>query len=606
MKRTPAQQRAVDSTAQNILVVAGPGSGKTATTVERINRLIDDGIDPHGIVALTFTNNAARELERRLGVRYMQREGAHEVMRLGYCGTLHGFALKMLKRHGAALGYGERTAIIDAEAADDLIESKAQTLGCKTRLADLLKLKAEGVPMTARPTPEQLVIRGYYDDLREAGMVDFDTLLSEFLRLLSTGPCGPAFDVSEQFTHLFVDEVQDSAALDWRIYAALPMANKFFVGDPDQAIYSFRGGDVSEMMKVSQRQDFEVIQLEQNFRSHSEICDAANRLIGHNTARIDKRTISEKGPGGYVVVIPEAVNEGDETAKIVHHLLYDCCPWMQDKPVEWLKAAGTPNPGFVKEIAVLARTNAIAAAFRKQLKASGIPVDEPARSTMPKDWPLARALVELLVNPENDTLAFFYILARKLARGEAAGVARMSAHQIRQGAARDGLSINQAVLHLQPIKPELVVSSFVGAGISREAQMIVAAKLRELPPDAEMIDLALSMASREPVEKVERQGVTVTTIHGAKGLEWDVVFLVGFDDEVIPGRARTPQAVMHRLDTMRPDFRFDPVEEERRLAYVAVTRARRALYISHAGSRTTSWGATEGHTPSRFIKELRG
>ena len=199
-----------------------------------------------------------------------------------------------------------------------------------------------------------------------------------------------------------MDEVQDSAEVDWRIYHALPIANKFFVGDDAQAIYSFRGGRVDMMMNESVAQDVEVIALQENFRSHSEICDAANRLIEHNTDRIKKQTISAKGPGGMVELLRPAMNEGEEIARVASKIkeLLDGVP----------DALGNLWRTEPDEIAILARTNALCAAYVKTLAACEIPVRKKAEAKQPKDWPVARALVELMVNPYNDTLAYFALV----------------------------------------------------------------------------------------------------------------------------------------------------------------------------------------------------
>lgn len=572
--RTPAQERAVTSTSPTILAIAGPGSGKTKTTVDRIWHLIETGTNPEHIVAITFTNAAARELEERIAKACPE---DHLPPRLGYVGTLHGFALRMLKQYGTDLGYGDRMSIISPESAEDLLQSKADALGCKTKLKDLLKLKSLGRPVThiqapghpaerRRLTVEETVIQSYYQDLAEAGIVDFDVMLEEFARMVTNG------FLPESYTHLFVDEVQDSARIDWAIYLGLPIANKFFVGDPDQAIYAFRGGDLNGILQLAARPDVEVIQLEANFRSHSEICEAADRLIGHNTNRVAKRTISAKGPGGCVDILEATGNEGEEAAKICHSLKND--GWLYD------------------EIAVLTRTNNQAFEIQKQLEAAGLPVIKREKSTLPRDWSYARATIELMANPDNDTLAYFYLMARYQAVGDTPGEARKAANIARRTAAASGKTINAQSISLRAgLTPTEALQSM--GSVSAEARMLMAQIAKETQPET-VLDLALACANhRETVEEAKDQqphGIHCITIHAAKGREFDAVYLAGMEDELMPGS---------KADD-------NNVEEERRLAFVAITRARQFLMITHAARRTTSWGAIQSRTPSRFIAELAG
>lgn len=574
MTPTIAQRQAINSDVQNILVVAGPGSGKTATTVKRIKRLVISGTNVRGIVALTFTNAAARELEKRLD--------EHGILGLGYCGTLHGFALKMLKLYGAGMGYGERLALIGEDAVADLIESKAKTLGCKTPLKKLLKWKSEVSASETRIcssagmrlTDEDRVILSYYAELRESGLVDFDTILTEFLLMLQAwnetklGTLG--------FTHLFVDEVQDSASVDWEIYHALPMANKFFVGDQDQSIYAFRGGR-PDLMKL--RGDGEVIMLEENFRSHDMICDVANHLIKQNLERIPKWTISAKGPGGRIGVLGGFINEGSEISAVIREINFTNADTSLENKED---SFASPSVEQCSEIAVLSRNNDLAIAFRDQLRAVGIPVAEDEKVQLPADWALAQALIELLVNPENDTLAYFYLIAK--------GVERAKAHELQQVSRRIGASMNHALGFPPNIDVGAVGQWMALEGITSESRMRVATIIRRLPLGADLLALALAMGQDEGETKDAVEGVTVTTMHGAKGREWDTVFIVGFEDEILPGNRKSDGAAQ--------------VEEARRLAYVAVTRARKNLFFSYSLSRKTSWGTIEVHKPSRFLKEM--
>ena len=569
MTHTPAQQHAIDSEHPQILCCAGPGSGKTQTTVDRIRRLIKTGTPPARIVALTFTNAAANELQERLCNFEAKREiNAEEFVttadvippingHLGYTGTLHGFAFRMIKSHGGLLGYGPRLTVISPESALGMLEAKADALGCKEPVSRLLELKEVGVDTTKRMILTETVVASFLQDLKDASIVDFDILLTEFARLLKEFPetCGA------DFSHLFVDEVQDSSPTDWRIYRALHIPNKFLVGDPDQSIYGFRGAAVIEMNAFADRPEVQVIELESNFRSTDQICQAAQRLIEHNINRINKATVSTRGPGRIILPPAAAANEGEEIGIV--------CRAIQ----EMIALATDPN-----EIAVIARTNAIAGAFQKTLAACHVPVRQRKKSDLPSDWPRARALVEFMADPENDTLAYLYLTQ-----------ASQDTNAMRRHAQSLGQTINQQ-FHLIP--SDLLTSKDAPqylhrAGMSHEAVMLVAERLQDIQPDATMAELALVLARPEEGIQEEGEGVHCLTIHGAKGREFAAVFLVGMEEETIPGK--------------RKDMN---IEESRRMCFVAATRAKDFLSISYAQSRVTPWGHIQPMTPSRFIQEM--
>jgi DNA helicase II / ATP-dependent DNA helicase PcrA len=316
----------------------------------------------------------------------------------------------------------------------------------------------------------------------------------------------------------------------------------------------------------------EVIRLEENFRSFSEICAAANTLIEHNTDRIKKLTVSARGPGGGVALLKPAMNEGEEIARVA------------SKVKELIDGGANAN-----EIAILARTNALCAAYVKTLAACEIPVRKKAEAKQPKDWPVARALVELMVNPHNDTLAYFALVMMYASEGMTPQMARKEAHSNRRCAEQAGVSINdfKKIVHAQYLSQ--AVTELDEHSITAETQMLVSERIHELPAGATMLDLALAMNGRTEEHEEEGQGVNVTTMHSSKGREFDVVFIVGAEDEITPGRRKDAN-----------------IHEERRLFYVSVTRAREKLFVAHALSRVHNYGRKEieAHTRSRFCKEM--
>jgi DNA helicase-2/ATP-dependent DNA helicase PcrA len=580
---TVAQRAAIESSAPEILAVAGPGSGKTATLVSRIRRLVLDGVAPEKIVVLTFTNAGANELRERIvdavkAERDLDSSAEDpEPEELGFAGTLHSFALRMLREHGAAIGYGPRLSLISPESSRDLLAAKARALAGKRppALSRLLELKTALPGRIVPPgSPERFdlaetIVRAFFAEMRVAGLLDYDMLLDEFLALLE-GAAG--LEIAAKFTHLFVDEVQDSARIDWRIYRAFPAAAKFLVGDPDQGIYGFRGGRVDEMVGASLSPNVETLALEANFRSRPEICVAAQRLIANNFSRIAKETRSARDRGGRVVLLPAAITDGEEIA-IVARTIRDL----------------SINHGSVpfEEIAVLARTNAIADQFRKGLPGAGVPVVTFKRSEFPPDFKLARAFVELCVDPDNDALASFYLIARAEHNGTPPDVARAQVHAARLKATATGKTLNETTLQFTRIsQPSILLEALAGFAC-RETRAIAAEQFQQLPRGAGVLDLALALAQIREFSSEEGEGVRVLTMHGSKGREFDAVFVVGFEDEAIPGRVEGSE-----------------IEEERRLAYVAATRAREFLAFSHAQSRSSQWARNAPRTPSRFLAEL--
>lgn len=574
---TSAQRTAVETDHPNVFCVAGPGSGKTTVLAARIKRLMQD-VHPSQILAITYTNAAARNIEQRI-------ESDAIPVGLGYAGTLHGFCLRMLREHGEAAGYGPKTGVIDEEAANELLAAKMATTGCTESLKKVVEMKRLGRPVR-KPgglfSKAQLAILSYMDELAESSLLDFDLILTEFLRIL--GKQGNLWQaIKDRFDHVLIDEVQDSAATDWAIYYGLPIPNKFLVGDPDQAIFGFRGGRVVYAVRHAMTPGVLVLHLEANFRCGAGTCEAANRLIAHNKGRLEKETIPAEnaGLGKGVATLSAFRNEGEEVTQVV----------------TMINGYYTKNDGTT---GVLARTNAIANAFREAIEASGTEVETAPRSEMPADWALARTLLEFLAQPNNDTLAFFYLVARNQRDGATPSEARKTAAGDRRNAQAQGVTLNKLWFGVGESTTEqdnVWVSQTAGhfadkEGLCRETCMIIAEMAGNLPPHSTMLDLALEAASRSrPPIAPPNGGVTVTTIHDAKGREWDEVYLVGMEDEVTPGHRKTDG--------------LEEIEEERRLFFVALTRSRGNVWITHSATRRAQWGMKPlvDHKPSRFIAE---
>lgn len=546
-KATPEQRSAIAAEEERVLLIAGPGSGKTSTIIWRILYAIDNHTPPESIVCVTFTNAAAREIKKRLGN-----------LRLGFIGTLHALCLRLLRTHGHRIGYGPQIAIVDAERQLTIMSECAKALGVKAKPEDLLKWRDSGQKIKSN-TPEGIAIATYVKRLRAQSAVDFRLLLEDGLRAITnTETPRQPFPEMEITRLLLVDEYQDSAPIDAEIYDALLPRQTFLVGDPDQAIYGFRGATIDNIMIESFRSDTRTIRLDQNFRSDIRICDAANLMIKNNSMRVEKRTRSMTRGMGRVLTI-EAPTEDAEAEAIAREikLLID-------------------REGFpAEEIAVLARTNAIACRIGEYLRdACGLPVVETKRPA--KGDRKARAALAVLCWPRNEIAASQW-LEIDLGAEQAA--------EIRAEAARTNRSICEALAFKTPEWSELL-NALGRMGLSRDEIEIVK-RAMEAMPDNSLPALAASLA--QTTEEIEPgRGIAVTTMHAAKGREWDHVFLAGMEEETTPGRAAR-----------------EDLEEERRIVFVGMTRARHNLTIAHAATRRASWGrkAIEPRTRSRFVSE---
>lgn len=527
-----------------ILTVAGPGSGKTTTLVQRIAHVIDQGADPRAIVAITFTNAAAGELQKRL-----ERD-------LGYCGTLHGYMLRLLKSHGSKAGLRSKVSVLDEEQTESLIDQCLKELNYKGSRQALDAAIASGpfkVWDKRSMLPEQVAASHFYRMLKQNGLMTFDALLWWGWSLITQHP-----GVLSGVSHLFVDEYQDSGRLDAMIYEAMRGRNRFFVGDPDQAIYGFRGATIQNILELSTDAEVKTVCLEDNYRSGERICIAAQDLIEHNANRVRKRTRAasiEQGMGSIEV------------------LQFD------DTHSELVTVANKLRAFDFKDCAVLLRTNWLVQEFTKFLTGMGIPVACKKRECRPHDWKKAKFLLAVLNDPENNLAAYWFLEAVHGTK---------KANEAKLKAMAGGRSINEFGLKIPKGVPVSEVPAIMGkAGISTDSITLVEDALRLAGDEPTLGEVILLLAESENAKEEHGRGVVVTTIHGAKGREWESVFLPAFEEEVFIGRKENGQ-----------------VEEERRLAYVAMTRAKIRLIISHCAKRKTQWGfKPEPATPSRFIKE---
>lgn len=507
---------------------------------------MNDGANPLSMVVLTFTTAAAKEIQDRLGAA-----------KLGYAGTLHGYLLGLIQDNWQALGYASRRlAVLDEEQAKELLERTAAELGYKGPKKDL-SIEMASHPRSGTPSKAYLVISRYFTQLKENGLITFDTILSQGLSLFKSG-------LIHQIEYLFVDEVQDASDMDFAIYDAMLVSNRLYVGDPDQSIFSFRGGNVANINGLLDRNgpgEFLPILLEDNYRSDRRITSAANRLIGHNTGRVEKCTYSVSEEPGDVMVTP--CESADGEIRNATHLLRT----LDDQ-----------------SCAVLLRTNVLVDEWTKALEGFGIPVAKRVRTEKPKDWALAKVVIGLLNDPDNDWLCYRYLF-------EQHGKTYADSHRLTANASV--CSINSLTINLPPGTPLSAYGvNLARLGVSQESVALVETAIAGLPSKFPLsstgTDLMAALAEAEHTQEEIGHGVHVGTYHSAKGLEFSCVLLPACEQEIIPGNKTG-----------------DALQEERRLFYVGITRARHRLFISYARSRKPAFGGWKPvvATVSQFVQE---
>jgi len=651
------QLAAVTLPAQHALILAGAGSGKTRVLTTRIAWLIQTGqVSPAGVLAVTFTNKAAREMMTRLSAMLpISTRGL-------WIGTFHGLCNRLLRAHHRDAALPATFQILDS--ADQLSSIKrllkARNLdddkypprnlqhfinGCKEE-----GLRARDVDVVDDYNRRFVELYAAYDEqCQREGVVDFAELLLRSYELLERHPALREH-YQARFRHLLIDEFQDTNRLQyqWIRQLAGPGTAVFAVGDDDQSIYAFRGANVGNM--TSFEHEFRVpnlIKLEQNYRSHAHILDCANHLIRRNSSRLGKELWTEAGAGEPVRVY-EALSDGQEAQWLVE------------------EARGLIREGWARsDVAILYRSNAQSRVLEHALFSAGIPyrVYGGLRFFERAEVKHALAYLRLMENPDDDT-SFLRVV-----NFPARGIGARSIEQLQDGARAAGASLYAASLAMKSGGAATKVAAFVGlverlrhetremtlpeavghvversglithyqtekegqdrienlrelvnaaaaflaeqgvgqdvpanAGVSAVAAPQAGDPLPAPAADAvtdadsvaQMTPLAafLAHASLEAGDNQAQEGtdaLQLMTVHAAKGLEFDAVFITGLEEGLFPHENAAQEA--------------DGLEEERRLMYVAITRARKRLYLSLSQTRMLH-GQTRYHVRSRFLEEL--
>lgn len=573
MSFTSAQQRAIESDAREIMCVAGAGAGKTRVLVERIARLLVSGTRPGALLVLTFTRRAAREMRERLIERIGGGENAKAIVAQITLGTFHAVAFKLLRIWGERLGYDAKSlTIIPPGDADLILQQIAAEFGYvrdgKWRgglsWAKLNEWRechyTGGTPSRDTQGVQDALARifaEYCNRLRGAQSLDFGLTLLEVARLLDTQP-----DIREQYqrtiTHVFVDESQDLDEFQHQmLFRFWPPAAIFFVGDLRQSIYAWRSARPDLLRRLLHVRTFEIVDLDSCFRCSDRIVEAANTLIDHNGDELAAPMKGATRRCGQVEAF-----EGDYEAVVA-----------KVKELQSFHAAG--------EIAVLGRTHRVLRHVQGAMAEVGVSCNRVGESgDLAKTEAFAKlhAAMRLVVN-RRDRFAVL-ILASELGL-DAEHIARLNL------AAAGGSPIFDAYLQLCSnalgdsiafANPEHLATLFlhsVGAHLAVDTAR-AAGFWSAFCPDksiAEALEWYAGFDSDKGEDYRKGDDITLITAHAAKGLEWDAVIVAGLDEGVFPS------------------LRSADVLEERRLCYVAMTRARHYVGLHHLGE------------PSRFILE---
>ena len=629
----PAQREAVEHPGGPLLVLAGAGSGKTRVLTARIAHLITTlHVAPQRIFAVTFTNKAAGEMRTRIG----QLLGADP--RGLWIGTFHSLSARLLRREAPLLGFGPNFTIYDSDDSEALVKRLLEARQLSTKVYS--PRSVHGVISSAKNrmlTPEELaaqmdtplikvaadVFAALGPALKQANAMDFDDLLLHPLTLFREHPERLAY-WQDRFQHVLVDEFQDTNAAQYLLvrHLAKRHGNLCVVGDDDQAIYGWRGADVRHMLTF--QNDFpgtKLVRLEQNYRSTQIILDAANGIISENTARLGKTLFTEK-KGGEPVTLLSSADERDEAE------------WLAN---EYARRAADSDVAY-EGMAILYRTNSQSRPLEEAFRFRGIPYRLIGAISFyeRREVKDLLAYLRLIANPADDEAFLRVVNVPRRGIGDAslavlgraaAGWQKPLLEAARRAGSvtdlrpnvREALSgvaalldrLREAVGQADPataLETILATTAYEQYLAEEGAEgMERIENVRELVAGAaawaEVQDPEAAEGTGTPVERYLTQaalitpvdedkdepGVTLLTVHMAKGLEWPIVALAGLEDGLFPLGRSVEQP--------------GGVEEERRLCYVGLTRARERLYLSWARTRYRN-GRLELAEPSRFLGAL--
>jgi DNA helicase II / ATP-dependent DNA helicase PcrA len=634
-----AQREAVSTLRGPLLVLAGAGTGKTRVVTYRIAELIKHRVSPERILAVTFTNKAAGEMQERAASLLGKRRKGDKRPEIS---TFHSLCVRILKRHITRLGYPAQFAIYDRGDQESVARAALRDIrvdGAVLRPSDLIHIISRWKTAAIRPADAASVAasdkehlaamayRRYQRALKVAGAVDFDDLLLCTEELFATQP-DVLTDEAGRFDHLLIDEYQDTNGAQYRIVKALasPHRNLCVVGDDDQSIYGWRGAEVAHILQFNRDwPEAKVVRLEENYRSIGAILSMANRLIAFNRHRHDKalRAFREEGETPRIVQYPDEATEANQVIEEIRSQIF--------------RRIAQP-----RDFAILFRTNEQPRAFEQELRRVKLPYTLIGGMSFydRKEVRDILAYLRVLVYPRDEVSLLRIINTPARGIGQRA-VETLLAQAVSQGrplwdilheaGAIEGLPegavravgqfralVQQFQQRLQGESPVDVAASLVHtigyqADINRQykepAEQLarwntveeVINSLANYYQRAEAPTLAgflddVALVGRDDQQDKESQlaknAIVLMTLHSAKGLEFPQVYLVGMEEGILPH---------HRSI----DADGAAIDEERRLCYVGVTRAQDRLTLTLALNRN-KWGKSRPTTPSRFLFELLG
>ena len=622
---TPAQRAAVEHVDGPLLILAGPGSGKTRVITHRIAYLLAHGVPDYQIIALTFTNKAASEMQGRVE----QLAPGSKV----WLGTFHRFCSRLLRKYATQVGLEQNFTIYDS---DDSLKALKQTIQSgnieliryqpeqiRSRISWLKNQMVRAAEFEARPgNPLDSVVARvwplYQARLLESNAVDFDDLLLHAAYLLRDNP-ELRHDLDARYRYLMVDEYQDTNLVQYAIVRALSIdhPNLAVTGDPDQSIYGWRGASISNMLEFERDYpDVRVVKLEQNYRSTKRILSVADALIANNQRRKAKVLYTEN-PEGRPVSLIRYSTQREEAEGIADRIAAEV-------------TAGSRRP---RDFAIFYRTNALSRSLEVALHERGVPFQliKGVEFFQRKEIKDVLAYLHVLNNPRDD------VALRRIVNTPARGIGPTTVQKLAEHAMQNGLTLLEAMRRAGLVE---AISKATAVKVAKFITLIDQLSLSTTAPLEELVGLVLTesgyrqmyadseaeedqdrLANIEELLTVARQfderhpddgglerfleenalvndtdnwetgtdKVTLMTLHSAKGLEFPVVMIVAVEDGLLP----------HERSRQDPA----QLEEERRLLFVGITRACEELELSYARTREFR-GMRRGAVPSLFLMEL--
>jgi DNA helicase-2/ATP-dependent DNA helicase PcrA len=616
-----AQRRAVEHTKGPLLVLAGAGAGKTRVITTRVLHIIKEGgVAPERILAITFTNKAAKEMRGR--VLTMMENDPTLASDLNYSqpfiSTFHTLGASILRDHASRLGFTRHFSIFDRDDSKRTIKQALEHIGEDPKrhepgkiLSKISRKKGDGMSVGVF---EEMKQAGLYDKLilqvwhvyesilKAEKALDFDDLILKTVLLLKSEPAILGYYQS-RWSHIHIDEFQDTNATQYEFSRLLANkhANICVVGDMDQNIYSWRGANMRHVLDFEK--DFpgtEIVVLEENYRSTKKILSAANVVITKNTLRKEKNLFTN-GPEGEDITMYEALNEMDEA------------DFVAQKSREYIQS-GTP----ASDIAVLYRANFQSRALEQMFLDYKIPHQVlGTRFFDRKEVKDVLAFLRLSLNPESATdlsrvinapprgigkTTLLKILSKRGGELAPAMKKRVDDFWVLIGSiSSKALSVppSETVAHI--IKATGLESVFTAGGeegledLSNVQELVTFAQRYDKHKPEEgvlkLLEDAFLATEQDSIDE-KKDGVKLLTIHASKGLEFDVVFITGLEDGLFP-HARLDEESLSK----------ESQEEERRLFYVALTRAKKKIFLTHAMTRTI-FGSRSNTVPSEFLFDL--